>query len=154
RAFLKRLVSNQLFRGMKVTAFLLLIGCLHLSASSRSQTVTLNVKGQSLKQVFETIEKQTGYWVVYSDQLINKSKPVTIHAEDMALTRFLEQVLKPQSLTYTIEEKNILVMASADRVVTSPAYRGMLTQPTNVITIPVQQRIIRGKVTDQNGNPL
>lgn len=151
RAFLKRVVSNQLFRVMKVTAFLLLIGCLHLSAASWSQTVTLNAKGQSLKQVFEAVEKQTGYWVVYSDQLINRSKPITINAEEMALTRFLEQILKPQSLTYTIEGKNILVMSSIDHV---PTRSGKRTQLGNAVSIPVQQRIIRGKVTDEAGNSL
>lgn len=151
RAFPKRVVSNQLFRVMKVTTFLLLIGCLHLSAASWSQTVTLNAKGQSLKQVFESIEKQTGYWVVYSDQLINRSKPIAINAKDMALTRFLEQVLKPQSLTYSIEGKNILVMSSVDR---TPIHRSKLTRVADVVSIPLQQRVVKGRVSDQDGNPL
>ncbi|WP_262245689.1 SusC/RagA family TonB-linked outer membrane protein [Parapedobacter soli] len=151
RAFRKRTVSNQLSRVLKTTTFLLLIGCLHLSAASWSQTVTLRANRQSLKQVFETIEKQTGYWVVYSDQLINRSKPITIRANGMALNRFLDQILEPQALTYTIEGKNILVMSSNERTL---ALKNMLTGVADIKNVRLQQRVIRGKVTDEGGNPL
>lgn len=151
RAFPAWEVSNQLFRIMKATTFLLLIGCMHLSAASWSQTVTLRAKDQSLKQIFESVEKQTGYWVAYNDRLISRSKPITIDAENMALTRFLEQVLTPQSLTYTIEGKNILVTSSVDRTRTHDSEP---TRTVNVVNIPLQQRIIRGKVTDEKGSPL
>src|SRR5690606_14359326 len=101
--------------------------------------------------IFELVEKQTGYWVVYSDQLISTAKPITIDAKDMALAHFLDKILKPQSLAYTIDENNILIMSSADRVATR---RSKLHQPTNVVSTPLQQRIIQGKVTDEDGNPL
>lgn len=148
-AFLARAMSNQLLRIMKATAYLLLMGCLHLSAASRSQTVTLHAEDQSLLKVFELVERQTGYWVIYSDQLINAAKPITIDAKDMALPHFLNKILKPQSLTYAIEGKNILIMSSSGKFTVGPSG---LRRPDDAET--VQPRVIRGRVTDEEGNPL
>lgn len=151
RAFSQSAISDQLFRVMKMTSFLLLIGCLHLSAATWSQTVTLNAKRQPLTKIFSSIEKQTGFWVVYSDQLINRSTPISINAKDMALTHFLDQILKPQALSYSIEGRNILIMSTDRRMLT---YQSVPAQTSNVANIPFQQRIVRGVVSDSDGNPL
>src|SRR5699024_5931582 len=88
----------QLFRIMRITMLLLVVGCLHLSATSLSQTVTLRANKQPITKVFETIEKQTGYQVVYSDRFVKSAGPVTIVAERMPLSDFLENMLAPEKL--------------------------------------------------------
>lgn len=53
---------------MRMTTLLLLIGSMYFSAVARSQTVTLRANGQSLPKVFESVELQTGFQIVYNDR--------------------------------------------------------------------------------------
>ncbi|RQP10911.1 MAG: SusC/RagA family TonB-linked outer membrane protein, partial [Parapedobacter sp.] len=135
---------EQLFRIMKLTSLLLLAVCLHLSAETRSQTVSLNVKNQPIKNVFQAIEKQTNLTVIFNDRLVNRSAPVSIHVHNMSLTEALETLLKPVSLTYQITENTIVITKRA----TSP--------PPETLRAPVpqQQRVISGQVTDNQGEFL
>ena len=94
---------------MKLTAFFLVFGCLHLSATSFSQKITLEAKELALKDVFSAIHKQTGYAVVYNVRFLKDAKLVSISANQMSLDAFLSQVLTKQALTYHIREKNIII---------------------------------------------
>src|SRR5690606_15399255 len=100
---------SKLFFIMRITACLLLLGCLHLSAASLSQTVSLQARSQSLKNVFGMIEAQTGYSVVYNNRLVNERQRVTVNVHNMPLDDFLDQVLSGQSLTYSVKEHTILI---------------------------------------------
>src|SRR5690606_36478033 len=100
---------NQLLFIMKLTAVFLLVGCLHLSAASYSQTIMLKAKESSLKDVFNAIKRQTDYNVVYNVRFLRHSKPVNISAKQMPLEAFLAIIMNDQALTYDIKEKTILI---------------------------------------------
>ena len=53
---------SKLFLAMKLTVLFIIVGCLHLSAKSFSQTITLNTSKADLEKVFNAIEKQSGYY--------------------------------------------------------------------------------------------
>ncbi|WP_257666474.1 TonB-dependent receptor [Parapedobacter tibetensis] len=133
----------QLFRIMRITMLLLVVGCMHLSATTLSQTITLYADKQPITKIFETIEKQTGYQVIYSDRFVKSAKLVTIVAERMPLADFLETVLSREALTYQIKEKTVLIRRLA-----------MTHSKRQEITEFVQQRTVTGKVTDESGQPL
>lgn len=136
---------NQLFLVMKITTLLILIGFLHVSAASLSQTVSIKANKWSITKVFDAIRQQTDYQVVYSDELINPAFKVSLTADRMPLETFLEKMLKPLSLTYQVKESTILI--GTDPQATRPAIpRGSELKP--------QQRTISGTVTDEQGNPL
>ncbi len=99
-------IVKSIVRVMKLTALLLLVGLLHVSAATVSQTITLRGTNIPLSKVFAEIEKQTGFVVVSSYQLLEKGKPVTVNASNQPLPDFIRQVLADQPLTYTIEEQN------------------------------------------------
>jgi len=105
----------------------------------------MKAKAQSLSSVFSTIEKQTGYYVMYSSRTIQSAVPVSITATNMPLKEFLEKVLTPQSLNYTIDEKTILV-TRADR-----QQRAAVSSSSVAIE---QQREISGRVTNVKGDPV
>src|SRR5690606_16514763 len=100
---------NQFLFIMKLTAVFLLVGCLHLSAASYSQTITLEAKESTLKDVFNAIQRQTDYNVVYNVRFLRHTKPVNISVKQMPLEAFLARVLDNQALTYDIREKTILI---------------------------------------------
>src|SRR5690606_5013377 len=86
---------QQLLRIMRLTSLLLLTVCLHLSAATRSQTVSLNVKNQPIGKVLQTIEKQTNMMVIFNERLVDRSTPVSIQVNDMSLDQTLEALLNP-----------------------------------------------------------
>lgn len=145
RGFLRRYVSFGKSVTMKINvSALLLLVCMQLSATSLSQTINVRVDNQSLTKVFEMIEAQTGYYVVYNTKIASTAKPVTISATDMPLVQFLDRVLKSQSLDYTIDDKTILVTQA-------PQGQLLTSQPT---VAEQQQREITGRVTDTDNVPL
>ncbi|MFC6100229.1 TonB-dependent receptor [Olivibacter domesticus] len=135
---------HQLFRIMKLTSLLLFIGFLHLSAASRSQTISLNIKSQPIGKVFEAIEKQTNLTVVYNDRFLNPFLPISIQVKNKPLTEALESMLKPVSLTYHITKNAIVITETPtkeNKRISAPA-------------IGVQQETVSGQVTDDQGKPL
>lgn len=129
---------------INITTILLLIGCMQISATSRSQTISLKANAQSLTSIFSAIEKQTGYYVIYNSQAVRSTKPVTITATNMPLQKFLDEVLAARSLNYTIDEKTIMVTRSAGRT----GHVG-----PSIVEVP-QDREINGCVISQNGEPV
>src|SRR5690606_31862949 len=135
---------QQLLLIMKLTAILMLIGCLHVGAASFSQTITVETRKAELREIFSSIQKQTGYQVVYNKRFLQHIEPVSVSANRMPLERFLELILHPQGLTYEIREKTIMI----GRDHTPPPNKKAEVQ------IVVQERVYSGKVTDEEGVPL
>jgi len=136
---------GQLYRIMKVTSLLLLVFCLHLSGSTRSQTVSINATNQPLSDVLRTIKKQTNLAVVYNDRFVNPERKVSIHIENTSLTDALESLLRPLSLTHFITENTIVISKLR------PNGGGPLSATEHVAGM---QHAVSGRVTDEEGNPL
>lgn len=138
--------KNQLLLDMKLTALVLLSGCLQISATTLSQTISLNLTKQPLSKVFELIEDQTDYQILYNDRLVHAVKSVTIHAEQMPLTVLLDHLLHPRRMTYTVDGKTIFIRPTAEIQGTSLS--------ATAGTLPQQPRVINGRVTDIKGEAL
>lgn len=119
---------------MKITTFLVLIGCLHASANSYGQKVNLLAHNISLEQVLATLKKQTGYDFLYGAQLRAKELSVSIEVKNQDLSVVLKSLFQDQPFSYTIADKTVVIRSlKADLR---------------------QQRIIQGKVMDENRRPL
>ncbi len=101
-----RLQPN-LIRAMKLTVILLTMAFLQVQATGFSQRITLTGKHLPLKQVFDAVEKQTGYVAFYNRDVLQQATPVSISVQDMSLTNFLDLVLAREPLSYLIEGKTI-----------------------------------------------
>lgn len=137
---------------MKLTVFLLFIACLEVGASGYSQTVTFNGQRQTLRKLFITIEKQTGYSVLYKKEVIDRAVPVTINAREMPLTELLNRVFHEQPLKYTIENRTIFITAKPENETTEVTRR-----PVPVVAEPqvvVSNIDIRGAVKSTEGTPI
>jgi len=130
---------------MKLTVFLTLLFTLSASAKISSQTITYKVKSASLEKVFERIESQTGYVVFYDYGTIKSAQPVTIDAIKMPLNRFLETVLTPAHLHYSIVDKTIII--SRENKVNTAMF---VNAAPPVVEAP-PTFVIQGVVTDVQG---
>ncbi|WEK33637.1 MAG: SusC/RagA family TonB-linked outer membrane protein [Candidatus Pseudobacter hemicellulosilyticus] len=136
-------VPTKTLRVMKLTAFFLLICGLHLSAATRSQTVTLTGQQIPMKQVLTAIEAQTGFGILYDEAALQDAYPVTIRAVALPLAKFLEQVFRLQPLEYSIKKTTILI----NRKAVPPVFLSLT--PDALKALPIS-----GRVTDSTGAPL
>lgn len=137
----RRLLTKTLLV-MKLTSVLLIAFVFHAGAKGIAQDITYSSRNVPLEQVFSEIKKQTGYFFLYTETILEKARPVTISARNMPLTRFLDELFKNQPLVYTIASKTITVTASPT-VVTYPE-----------IQLQDRETYVTVKVTDSAGAPL
>lgn len=88
---------NLLFK--KIAA---LIPCLLLAAALNAQTVTKAFRSVPLKTVLEEVERQTGYSILFENEDVDVSRPVTATFKDATLQTVLDTVLD-KSLRYTVK---------------------------------------------------
>jgi TonB-dependent starch-binding outer membrane protein SusC len=126
---------------MRITTILLLGAALHVSASGFSQKVTLSLNNVPVQKVFTEVIRQTGVSIVYTESIFNGMSPVTINVKDATVQEVLDQCLKDQPLTYTMQGLMIVIARKPNP--TTSEYDN--TSP------PVD---VRGHVTDSLGNPI
>jgi TonB-linked SusC/RagA family outer membrane protein len=131
-------------RIMKLTAILLTVTCIQLSAKGITQTVTISVKDAPLYTVLKAIQKQTGFTFIVNNRQLQNAKPVSITAINMPLLQVLDLCFKDQPLTFKIIDKVISVIV-----------REAKSDKTSFIAPPLPQTIdVSGKVMDEAGSPL
>lgn len=127
----------------KLFSILIIAACLHMPTSGFGQTVSINVKNASLKQVFHEIERQSDFTFVYGKEQIANLTTINLSVTNTKLETVLDMVFKGLDITYVISGKHIVVKQRKD-IVDVPH-----SANTNALPVTVQ-----GKVNDENGNPL
>ncbi|SFH37633.1 SusC/RagA family TonB-linked outer membrane protein [Pedobacter insulae] len=92
-----------------LTAFIIGLAFMNVAANVRGQNVTLRTKNAELSLVFAEIKKQTGYLFWYRDDLLKNTKKVTLDLKNAELKEALDACIKNQPLTYTINDKTIVL---------------------------------------------
>jgi len=152
------LISFKTFLMMKLTAILVLVTCLQLSAKVYSQRISIKGRNIAFEQVLSSIEKQSGYYLFYKYNEIKKAKPVNVALSNVSLEVALQESLKGQPFDFVIEDKTIIITrkgAAAPEKVVFLNIKGKVTDekgaPLPGATIKVKDRSI-GAVTDGDGN--
>ncbi|GGI23734.1 SusC/RagA family TonB-linked outer membrane protein [Pedobacter mendelii] len=126
---------------MRLTTVIILATIMQLSAATFAQKISLSKSNAPLKTVLKEIRLQSGYDFVYTESLLNASKPVNITVNKENLEKVLNQVFANQPLTYTIN-KNTITLKEKEK--------GLME---SIITIFAKYDI-KGTITDENGKPL
>ena len=93
------------------TKKLLLLGILlfGLSVATWAQKVSLNYTNVELQDVLLSIKKQTGYVLVFSGQILDVHRRVTVKGEGEDLVNVLKELLSDGNVTCEIKNKKIYV---------------------------------------------
>src|ERR1700720_801886 len=90
---------------MKITAILLLVAFLQVSARGYTQeSITISMKNVSLEKIFSAIKKQTNYSFFYDHALIQNEKTVTIDIKNASVEGALKASLKDLSSAFEIKD--------------------------------------------------
>ncbi len=138
----------QMRRIMKLTFFLLFACCVHLSAKTFSQDISLSVRDAPLKSVFKAIKKQSGFVVLYNQELLEKAHPVSLSVSKMPLATFLEALFRDQPLNFRIDDRTIFLSEKKEPLSTTPVF-----QPAAAATLRAE-RPVTGVVRGQDGQVL
>lgn len=128
---------NKHLKKFVVSALLLFCFCLGLYA--QGQTVSINLKNASLKDVFSVIEKQSTYHFSYRTAVIDDRKDISVDMENASVSSVLNEVLKNRDLEYTIVSSKSIVIS--DKKATNYAK-------------PSGNKRISGIVKDTSGEPI
>lgn len=124
---------------------------MHTYASSYAQKVSLNKSNVSLKEVLDDIRNQTDYSFIFSSSVLNESTFVSINVKNVSLETALEKCFSGQQLTYTINNKTIVVTKPVSNRWTD--VKGTVRDTTGVLpgtSVTIKGTKI-GTTTDQNG---
>lgn len=124
------------FKIMKLSLLILMLGLYNLSASVYSQTIKLDLSQHNLtlKEIFANIEKETSYKFLYRSDLVNINSVKTIENTENTLEGILSSLFEGTGIDYSIINQNLIVLTPSKET--------------------AQNKTIKGKVTDQKGEPL
>ena len=91
------------------TKMLLLLGVLlfGFTVSAWSQKVSLNFNNEKVEKILSSIKAQTGMGLVFSDQLIDVNRKISIQVKDASLDEALSKLLAGTKVTFEIKNNKI-----------------------------------------------
>ncbi|MCT4646685.1 MAG: TonB-dependent receptor [Carboxylicivirga sp.] len=132
---------EKVLRVMKLSIFLLLISVISTFANktySQTQSLNLSVKNSTVKEVLQQIEEQSEFYFMYSEELVDVDRRVTIDAKDKKIHTVLDAIFAETNVEYRIRDRFIL----------------LTTSEASVGNTSIQQNAVSGTITDENGEPL
>jgi TonB-linked SusC/RagA family outer membrane protein len=133
---------------MKLIIVLLTTAIMQVSAATYAQKVTLTAKNAPLAKVFKEITQQTNYTFLYTAQMLDNTKPVTVNIKGLSLEDALKQCFDGQPVTYTIKNQVIVVAVKETRV---PEKSNTELPPTkeyhNIVLNTNQERLPNASIT-------
>jgi TonB-linked SusC/RagA family outer membrane protein len=154
-------MHRKLFLIMRLTAILTLVFTLNLSAKTFSQTVSIKGKNLPLYDVFNAINRQTGYEFIYDEKLLQQVAPLNLNMHQAQLTDVLNACLDKRLFQYSFVDKTIVIspkgIASSTTDIlqqVSPVH-GVVKSPAGELLPGVSIQIkgtSKGTITDEKGN--
>lgn len=134
---------KELFRITKLTLLIIFISYGFVFAEgtySPAQTLNLKMGKSSVKDVLSKIEDQSGFYFIFSSNIIDVNREVTIDAENQPVEKVLDELFTGTNVEYAIVDRKIMLTVSDELNGSS--------------TDAMQQKTVSGKVTDSGGQPL
>jgi|GEM_PF-2230 len=130
---------NRFLLIMKLAIFLIFAFSICAFAEGKAQQVTLNAENATLRNVMKEIQKQQGYSFFFLGEKIATTR-ITAEVKQADLAHAMEHILNGQDLDWSLDDGIITIMAKASRKI--------------IPSVLAQERVVRGKVTDEQGNPI
>jgi TonB-linked SusC/RagA family outer membrane protein len=119
---------------MKCSFLLVFITLLQFTAKASGQPlVSIHMKNAEISQVFSTLEKESGYHFLFNSRLPGIHKMVDVDADNADISEVLKSIFKGTNLQYKMLDNKLIVISSTEAD---------------------QDKIITGKVTNENNEPL
>lgn len=105
-------------RRLRLTMRLLAIFCLvfvlnasALPGRAQQTEVQLNVRNSQLTEVLKQVQQQSGYNIIYSNDLLKNVSPVDVNIQSSDIQEIMQTCLKDTNLDFEIQNNTIIVKA-------------------------------------------
>ncbi len=127
---------------MRLSLFLLLVSVLTTVGNTYSQNTkfSLRLNNVTIKQVFNEIEQNSEFIIVYSDDLLDVSREVTVSVRNSSVEKILDQALASTAVDYKIKDRQIIITQKE--------------KMPSVTELAQAKQNVTGKVVDESNMPL
>ncbi|MDP4184624.1 MAG: TonB-dependent receptor [Bacteroidota bacterium] len=138
---------HEILLKMKLLTFFLFFALVSASANSYSQQAkfNLNMKGANLRSVFQKIEEQSEFIILFNEKTIDINRKVDVNVKNKSIEVLLSQLFEGNKNAYKIYNRQIVILP------------GKVSTPTERNTLPLQQpqkKKIKGSVKDSKDSPV
>jgi TonB-linked SusC/RagA family outer membrane protein len=136
--------SKILFK-MKLTLIIILsliFGAIASESYSQTAKLSLDIKNTTVKDVLGVIEKQSEFYFLYSEKIIDVNRAVNISVRESSVEKVLDKIFEGTNVKYTILDRQIILTTPTSNTPSGSNREGQ------------QQKVVTGKVTDASGTPL
>lgn len=126
---------------MKLVVILLTACLMQVNAATFAQKLTMQKSKVGLKEIFEQINLQTGYDVIWKSDQLNDKPNISVNFKDMDIKDVLDHLLPTQGLSYTLTDKTIVITKK------EPGFLDKLVERFTLLDIG-------GAILDDKGLPL
>src|SRR6056297_3488795 len=133
---------TKLLKVMKLTLFMIFFsvaGVLANDSYSQTKTLNLNMNEATVKEVLSSIEEQSEFYFLFSENLVDVKRKVNVNLENQTIETALNLLFDGTDVQYSNRDRIF--------VLTTPEVSG------DELLVP-QQRTVSGTVTDKSGKPL
>ncbi len=158
---MKKELSHQIAMAiMKISiipALLLMLAFCSYAKDSSGQKlldkkITIKVSDEEIKKVFTELEKRTEVKFVYSPELIESSRRVSLDVQEKELYKVLSELLSPLDIRYDLMNNYIVLSRQGAKTLgPSGQYHHFGEIPDNSEYAFIK---VRGKITSSSGQPL
>ena len=121
-----------------ISIFLINVFSLSANDAYVAQTnLTIRIQNKSIKDVFNQIESQSEFIILYEANVLDLTKKVTLNISEQPVSKVLDRVLVGEDATYTINDRQIIIKKSTESIASQ----------TKTVTI-------RGTIFDENGETI
>lgn len=114
-----------------------------------SQKLTLTLENVQLKQALEEIERQSQYYFVYNHQLIDASRPITLHIKEENIENVLNAIFSKTDISWSIVDRQVVLYKK------DPAPSPKTETHDRILPVAqTPQGVLKGKVLDENKQPM
>lgn len=156
---IKVFLLNRWMMRIQATLFFLIFLLLQLGYAAKAQKVKISGKNLQIDQVFDQIQKQTGYSFIYRIKDLENVRTLDMDVQDVSLTDAMDLVLKNSNLSYVLKNKTIIIrktdkLPAKETQQRQQTVSGVVTGGDNETLSGVNVNVVGGQQstsTDQNG---
>lgn len=146
-----KLIFGQVYKKSVLVTVTMFLGFVGVNASSYAQKVQLKKSNVSYRAIFQEINRQTGYHYLWSAKHIDPLAKISVSFNNQPLEAALNELTEKYPVSFEVVDN--LIKIKDKPLVLHNAHSANVLQVSGKITEDIQ-RSIRGKVVNQNGEPL
>jgi len=153
-------MSNNKYAGIVIIFLLFIIS--GLSVNAQQTKMTLKLERKPITELFKAIQLQSGYSIVYSDEVVSDTMMISVNAHKLPVTQVLDSVLASKNLFSQTLSPSLIVIRNRMSAVEKPkgdqlSISGKIVDPDGngvpfaTVSVVESGVLVNGTITDEHG---